>query len=172
MCSMSNILGGARPSRTRGFGGRQTPDPEFQRPAVPRRGDPLHSLNSLRRWFQRPSSVETAGRRARAPFSARRVRERSVNAAAPAVNGEAGANAAAGAPGGGYPTDGGADGQRKQQRSNGAADVHSASNPPTVDEEATSKNLEASLSSCTAHRERIEQARPPTATKCRFQLDC
>lgn len=81
----------------------------------------------------------------------------SVNAAAPAVNGEAGANAAAGAPGGGHPTDGGADGQRKQQRSNGAADVHSASNPPTVDEEATAKNLEASLSSCTAHRERIEQ---------------
>ena len=41
-------------------------------------------------------------------------------------------------------------------------DVHSAGLPPQagmVDDEATAQNLESSLQSCTAHRERIEQAR-------------
>jgi hypothetical protein len=54
----------------------------------------------------------------------------------------------------------GDDGQpRKQQRGNTGVDVHSAGVPPTgmVDDEATAQNLESSLQSCTAHRERIEQ---------------
>ena len=79
-------------------------------------------------------------------------------AAAEATNGEAAPSAGAAAPAAGG--EAGDNGQpRKQQRGNTGVDVHSAGVPPTgmADDEATAQNLESSLQSCTAHRERIEQ---------------
>ena len=80
-------------------------------------------------------------------------------AAAEVANGEATPSAGAAAPAaaGGEAGDNGQ--PRKQQRGNTGVDVHSAGVPPTgmADDEATAQNLESSLQSCTAHRERIEQ---------------
>jgi len=85
----------------------------------------------------------------------------SVAAGADAANGEAAPSAGAEAPEGADSAETtGDDGPRKQQRGNAGVDVHSAGLPPQagmVDDEATAQNLESSLQSCTAHRERIEQ---------------
>mmetsp|Transcript_5116 Transcript_5116/g.10004 ORF Transcript_5116/g.10004 Transcript_5116/m.10004 type:complete len:312 (-) Transcript_5116:216-1151(-) len=85
----------------------------------------------------------------------------SVAAGAETANGEAAPGSGAEAPAGAEAAETNAnDGPRKQQRGNAGVDVHSAGVPPQtgmVDDEATAQNLESSLQSCTAHRERIEQ---------------
>ena len=95
---------------------------------------------------------------------------------APEAAGDKGAHPAAGQPG--ASADEGGAPPLKQRRCNDSADVHSAGGAlqpascmmpampgllagvpglPGADDDSTATNLESSLQSCTAHRERIEQ---------------
>ena len=160
---MCSTQGGARPpcARVRLMCCAPTHDRRPRCPS-PREARPLLKdnlgapvLDSLRSQGGRGG----AGCVPRSPSHTLLLRVRSV-AAAEAANGEAAPSAGAEAPDGGDAGEAGEDGQpRKQQRGNAGVDVHSAGVPPTgmVDDEATAQNLESSLQSCTAHRERIEQ---------------